>query len=305
MENKVIDLDGPLTYADFGGEGRTIVLVHGLGGSSVNWMSLAPLLARRAHVIAPDMAGFGRTPPEGRPSTIVANRALLDRFIDTVSDEPVVLFGNSMGGLLSIMEASAHSEKVAGLVLIDPALPRSSGARPDPLVVAAFASYAIPGVGERFVRARQRRFGPEGMVRETLQLCNYDPSVIPQEIVDAHVKLARERVEEMPWSNKAFLEAARSLLSILARKRAFIEMTRRITSPVLIIHGDKDRLVPVAAAREAVEACPHWVLEVLPNIGHTPQLEAPERVADIATRWLDELGLLPAGERAARDSSSG
>lgn len=292
MKHATIELDGPLSFADFGGGGRTIVLVHGLGGSMLNWAALGPRLAQRARVVAPDLAGFGRTPLAGRSSSVAANRALLDRFVDHIAPDPVVLCGNSMGGLLSIMQAAAHPEKVAALVLIDPALPRANGARPDPLVIASFASYAIPGFGERFVAARARALGPEGLVRETMRLCNADPARIAPEIVQAHVELARERLESMPWANKAFLEAARSLLSVLARKRAFRSLMATITPPALIIHGDRDRLVPVAAAREAAEACPHWSLEILEGVGHTPQLEVPGMVSEIVTGWLDDLGLL-------------
>jgi pimeloyl-ACP methyl ester carboxylesterase len=292
MKRHIIELDGPLHYADFGGAGRTAVLVHGLGGNMLNWAALGPLLAERMRVVAPDLAGFGRTPPAGRSSSIAANRALLDRFLEAISGEPVILFGNSMGGLIAILEASAHPEKVAALVLVDPALPRANGARPDPLVVASFASYAVPGIGERFVAARARALGAEGLVRETLRMCNTDPTRVPPEIVDAHIELARERLETMPWANKAFLEAARSLLGILARKRIFRETANRITSPTLIIHGSRDRLVPVAAARQAVAERPDWTLEVLEGIGHTPQLEAPEAVHERASRWLDDLGLL-------------
>ena len=55
MISKTIDLAGETVhYADFGGEGPVIVLVHGLGGSHLNWLALAPLLARRGRVVALD-----------------------------------------------------------------------------------------------------------------------------------------------------------------------------------------------------------------------------------------------------------
>ncbi|MFY9588857.1 MAG: alpha/beta fold hydrolase, partial [Actinomycetota bacterium] len=83
MESRWIELDGPVHYAAWDGpsEGPTFVLVHGLGGSHANWMSVGPALAERGRVLAVDLAGFGRTPPAGRRSTIGANRRLLHRFI--------------------------------------------------------------------------------------------------------------------------------------------------------------------------------------------------------------------------------
>jgi len=63
MIPKTIDLAGEtLHYADFGGEGPTLVLVHGLGGSYSTWLAVGTSLARRGRVVAPDLPGFGRSP---------------------------------------------------------------------------------------------------------------------------------------------------------------------------------------------------------------------------------------------------
>ncbi|MGH2650982.1 MAG: alpha/beta fold hydrolase, partial [Actinomycetota bacterium] len=166
MESRTVDLGGPVHYIDFGGDGPALVLVHGLGGSHPNWLAVGPRLAERCRVFAPDLVGFGRTPPAGRPMNLQGHRDLIERFLDEVVGGPAILVGNSTGGVLSIIEAVAAPEKVAGLVLLDPALPRGPGARPDGVVVGAFAAYAVPGVGERFVRLRRKQLGPEGIFRE-------------------------------------------------------------------------------------------------------------------------------------------
>src|ERR1700760_2629359 len=109
--SRFIDVDGrPVHWVDFGGpEGKTdaplAVCVHGLGGSWVNWMALAPLLTERFRVIAFDLAGFGLTPLKGRRADIRSNRRLLDAFLRTTTDQPVTLIGNSIGGLLSMLQA--------------------------------------------------------------------------------------------------------------------------------------------------------------------------------------------------------
>lgn len=123
--DRYVDLDGPVHYVDFGGaaNGPRLVLVHGLGGSHLNWTLLAPLLAARARVVAIDLLGFGLSHPEGRPATVQANAKMLGRFVDEVLGSPAILVGNSMGALVSIMLASRRPDAVAGLVLIDPALP--------------------------------------------------------------------------------------------------------------------------------------------------------------------------------------
>src|SRR5688500_14578566 len=55
---RTVDIGGPVTYADFGGEGPTLVLLHGLGGNHLNWLPAAPMLAKHARVLAVDLLGF-------------------------------------------------------------------------------------------------------------------------------------------------------------------------------------------------------------------------------------------------------
>lgn len=143
------DLGGAVHWVDFGGpaDGPRIVLVHGLGGSHLNWALLAPLLAKKARVTAVDLAGHGLTNPEGRLTTVQANTKLLGRFIREVAGEPVVLAGNSMGGMISLFQTAHDPELVRGLVLVDPALPMVLGTRPDPTMLATFFLYSVPGLG--------------------------------------------------------------------------------------------------------------------------------------------------------------
>jgi pimeloyl-ACP methyl ester carboxylesterase len=100
------DLGGPLHYLDFGGPagGPLIVCVHGLGGSAANWVAVAPLLTGGCRVLAPDLAGHGLTQSRGRGTGVAANRALLHRFLASVAPGPVILMGNSMGGMISLLE---------------------------------------------------------------------------------------------------------------------------------------------------------------------------------------------------------
>lgn len=298
MRSREVDLGGRVHYLDFGGDGPDLVLVHGLGGSALNWLAVAPALAGYARVYAIDLAGFGRTAPEGRSADVRANRVLLDRFVREVCGGSAIIAGNSMGGLVSLMQAATEPHDVEGLILVDPACPRASGSRPDALVVGAFAAYAVPGVGERFIAQRARRLGPEGLVRETMLLCNVDPSRIPQHVVDAHVELARDRLERMPWSTKCFLQAARSLLGVVAQRRRYHEMVASVRAPTLLVQGTRDRLVPLASARALAAARPEWTFEVFDDVGHTPQLEAAGRFVDTVVMWMRESGLISASRDA-------
>ena len=286
MRSRTIDLDGPVHFADFGGSGPPMVLVHGLGGCHVNWAPVGPALATRARVVAPDLAGFGRTPLAGRPASVEANLRLLDRFLDAVADGPAILVGNSMGGLIAMMEAAHHPAKVERLVLVGPAQPRPAMRSLDPVVALAFATYAVPGLGETLLRWRTARLGPEGTVHQSLALCCADAASLSPDIVAGHVAMAVER-QAMPWAHAAFIEAARSLVAVTGRRRRLRALMAAIQAPTLIVQGTQDRLVPLAASRATAALRPDWSLAVLDGVGHVPQLEAPARFVETVTGWLD------------------
>ncbi len=285
--------NGPVHYVDFGGDpdGTPIVCVHGLGGSHTNWLAVGGGFAKHGRVLAVDLAGFGRTPPGKRGASVAANRALLGEFLAAVVGEPAVLIGNSMGGALSILQAAADAASTAGLVLVGPALPRALLAPIDATVAMHFAIHAVPFGGPLWLRRRIEKLGPEGITRETLALCCVDPSRVPEEAVDATIELRRERMA-MPWAEASFLEASRTLMQTLLRRRAFDAEVAAIEAPGLIVHGAQDRLVAEANVRRLAELRPDWDYELLDGVGHVPQLEVPDLFVDLVGGWL-------AGVRAA------
>jgi pimeloyl-ACP methyl ester carboxylesterase len=286
--SRTVDLDGPVHYVDFGGPagGPAVVLVHGLGGSHLNWDLLAPLLNDRARVWAIDLPGFGRSEPGGRTASVSANAAVLQRFLSEVVAEPAILVGNSMGGMLSVLATGEHPEAVTGLVLLDPAVPGPRRAL-DPMVALMFAIYAVPFVGERFLRMRRTKTSELARVREMLSLCGVDPETVPPEVIERSVTLLQER-EDVEGMDRAFLGAARSLLRLLVDPRRYRKAMASIRVPVLLVHGDRDRLVPVAAARDIARRHPTWRYVELAGVGHVPQLQVPERVAKDVLAWLEE-----------------
>jgi pimeloyl-ACP methyl ester carboxylesterase len=286
MEHRTLDLGGPVHYLDFGGSGPPMVLVHGLGGSALNWMDAAPLLARFARVWAVDLLGHGRSPSTGRSSSVTDNAALLPRFVEQVARGPAILVGNSMGGYLAMRVAADRPDLLGGLVLVSPAVPQGFDVM-DPVVLQLFATYATPGVGEEFLRDWSRTAGPEGMVDQMLTLIAHDPSRVSRAWRDAHVAETRERMETGAAVDDMLL-AARSLIEGLGEMQAWRQSVDRVAAPTLVVHGAHDRLVSVVAARELARIRPEWELEVMEDCGHIPMVEDPEGVAGIVSRWLAE-----------------
>jgi pimeloyl-ACP methyl ester carboxylesterase len=283
----VTDLGAQVHWIDFGGPSGSLappmVLVHGLGGSHLNWVQAAPALAAERRVLAVDLAGFGLTPAAGRSATVHASAQLLFRFVREVAGSPAVLVGNSMGGMISILLAHARPDAVAGLVLVDASIPVPRQ-RPDLRVAVNFAIFAAPGLGELALTAARWRTTPREQVERVLRLCFADPGRASAEVTEASIELAAYR-RTVPGTEHAFLQAARSLAGVLARPGSYRAKMTGVDKPVLLIHGEQDRLVPVAAARAAAAAYPSWDSTVLLDVGHTPQLEAPEAVVAAIGSW--------------------
>jgi pimeloyl-ACP methyl ester carboxylesterase len=301
------ELDGPVHWIEFGADrdpaargarpdAPPIVFVHGLGGSHLNWCEVGPQLAAGRRAVALDLRGFGLTPGTRRTSTVRANARLLDRFVRDVAGTPVILVGNSMGGMISVLQAAAAPDTVAGLVLIDPALPVPRRGL-DPLVASQFLLYALPGVGELVVRTMLTRRTPEVAVRQLIELCFADPSRADPAMVAASVGLARHRMGD-PAQARAYaaslLAASRSLLRVNGRPWRYWGMMASIRVPVLLIGGESDRLVPLASMTAAAARNPRWEAVFLPGVGHTPQLEVPDAVIGAIGGWL---GLATVEER--------
>ena len=281
-----LDLGGPIHLADHGGEGRPILLIHGLGGSHTNWSAVADPLARHGSVRAIDLIGFGYTRPEGRSSAVDVQRDLVISYLRAHADEPAVLVGNSMGGLITLRVAEAAPDLVKAAVLVDPALPVIRP-RLDRDVLRGLVLPLVPGIGPRAFNSRyEAAIGdPERFVADMYSVLFVDQSRVRRSDLDLALAMARDRVA-MPWAADAFVDAARSIFAILARRRHFARAAAAVTTPTLVVHGDKDRLVDVASARWLLTKNPSFELEIFDDIGHVPMLECPDRFLDVVGEWL-------------------
>lgn len=301
-----------LHLADFGGQGPTILLCHGLGGSHANFTALGPLLTDHARVLAVDLPGFGLSPP-AETCNLEACIAAVGRVIDAVrggeiegASGPLVLVGNSMGGAVSILTAGRRPRDIERLVLVCPALPQRSVFDLDRRFGLLLGVAMLPGY-DTILRRRMKTAGPEAMVHDLLSICCVDKSRVSPAAIRGMIELARKR-SGFSWLASSFSQAARSIVFALSRKSEFRAAMRSVRAPVLIVHGDRDRLVPVTAAHDAIEVCPTWALEVYENVGHVPQLETPERLATSVLGFLTGAKkgtVTPLDERVAALSPSG
>ncbi len=289
------DLGGPVCFRAWDGPGDlTFVLVHGLGGSLLTWVQVAPALSGLGRVVALDLPGFGTTPRAGRSTGIMDLRRTLSAFIAEATSGPVVIAGNSLGGGLGILQAAIEPATLSGLVLTSSIFPWPGPPAPfvtsipHPAIGAAFLLYDMPRVGEWFVRERLRRLDGEHLVRMGLRYVTAHPDRIPPGVVAAMVELADARMDD-PEIVPAFVDAARSMLRLGRRPEVARRALDAVACPVLVIHGRRDHLVRPAFAEAELARHPSWRARFFPDVGHAPQMEAPGRWLGEVADWLSQI----------------
>lgn len=273
------------TWGDPGAD-TAYLLVHGLGGSLENWGLVAPALAAKGgFVLALDLAGFGATlVSAARQARVGRNVELVEAFLRDVVGRPAIIAGNSMGGLICLRVAARGRVPVEGAVLVDPLIPLSPVHRPHPLVAVAFTIYTIPVLNRAFLKMRAGEQHLEDNVQQALKLVTTDVARVDPQVHAAHVAIARARLTQSNTA-ESFLAAAHTTLLHGVRRRDYSKHSTAIAAPVLLLHGDRDRLVNVGSARWLAHRHPEWTYVEGSGIGHTPMLDQPEWVTQSILDW--------------------
>lgn len=277
------------------GEGPApVVLVHGLGGSALNWVPLMERLDGPASSLALDLPGFGMSPPPRDGDYSPRGHA---RAVAAVIEEwrgrrdtagPVHVVGNSMGGAVAVQLAALRPDLVASLTLVSPALPSARVGRGN----AHLPVVAIPGVGESLVR-RYAAVSVEQRVQATLDACTTDPRRISDALRAALISETADR-DSLPYASDAFLRSLRGLLATFADRgsRRPWRLARQVRQPVLAIYGEDDVLVDARGAARAAREFPDAEVVLLDDCGHVAQMEHPDVVARL---WLDRFARVSSG----------
>ena len=285
IRSRYVDVAGrPLHVADFGGDGPPVVLVHGLGGSHVNWISVAGRLTSHGHVTAPDLPGFGLSVPAGQSCSVEAAGEVLEAYLRSLG-EPALVVANSMGAVAAIEAATSSPSTVRGMVLLSPAVPFDPRTGLDRQIAFLFSLYFLPRADRLIMEGRRRVQRQEDIARFTLDLCTARTSRIDPQVIQAHIDFAVRR-SRLPGIDRGFVEAARSLLVLLARRAAYDRMVASVVAPTLVIHGRDDRLVKPEWVRRVADLRPDWSLVLLDDVGHVPMLEVPATTSAIIGEWV-------------------
>jgi pimeloyl-ACP methyl ester carboxylesterase len=256
------------------GSGTPIALLHGFADSADTWRGvLTAFHAAGRAAFAVDMVGYGHADPR-KPGAIMPQ---LDAFIDaTIADTgAVILMGNSLGACVSVRAASRGPENIRGVIAVD-----------EPILASHLLMRLGRGRADPFRVLEHRMPIPKRLyhsaIRGTLARLLYaDPT-------RADPRVLARFIGQVP--DQAHLRNLLADARMIALETAAGYDAQRVTCPLLVIHGRKDRVIPVHASQRLQESVPASALVVLPNSGHCPQLDDPSGLAGHVLRFIDRGG---------------
>jgi pimeloyl-ACP methyl ester carboxylesterase len=254
------------------GQGKPVILIHGLGASTFTWRNVAPELAKFHHVLAVDLKGFGRSPKpaDGAYSSTDQARLIAD-LIRERGLEGVTLIGHSFGGAVAArvaLDMHDRSKRISKLVLIDaPVLPDA---------VPRYFNFAKkPGLLELMMKP----LSAQQMARLLLEGSRLSK---PSEADIAGYAAPYENAD----ARSAFAEMARSILS--ERDRTIENRLGGLGIPSLVIWCRRDDVVPLHAGRHLAKALKGSKLIILPGCRHLPMDETPAALLTRLKTFLND-----------------
>lgn len=272
IDEHVHDIAGIETFYMTAGTGRPLVLVHGVGGSSLTFRWNIEELAAHYRVYALDLPGHGRSEKPDLEYLFEDAVPYLATFIEEVCGEPAALVGVSAGGLICALTAAAHPDLVTHLVMVS-----SAGLGRD--VNWGLRLLSLPIVRPWIENGRR----DPAAVRLSLRRVLHDPTLITDELVEA---VCEERAQ--PGNGRAMHTCLRSNLGLfgLRRWKRHAKALGRVAAPVMIIWGKQDKFIPVRHAYRAMRWFAGAPVHILDRCGHWPPFEHPREFNRLVTEFI-------------------
>lgn len=252
-----LDVDGAPTsvHVHEAGSGPAVLLLHGSGPGTTGagaWSVTMEALGDDHHFVAPDQAGFGRTPlSSGTRGGLTAWTDQAGALMEALGHRSYAVVGHSMGGAVALALAAARPDRVTHVVGIG-----TMGAPGAPLSPDLDALWAAPPTAEG--------------ARDMLGRLFLDRALVTEDAVAARAEAMRRGADAFA---ALFPPPRERWVEDLTLDRATLAAVR---APVLLVHGAEDRVTPLAESALALLPHLHDVrLHVLGRCGHAPPVERP------------------------------
>ncbi|MGH2697791.1 MAG: alpha/beta fold hydrolase [Actinomycetota bacterium] len=264
-------------------DAEPLLLMHGLGATKASWLTVLPQLASHYRVIVIDLPGFGRSSkPIGRYDAAWFCGHIC-RLLDGLEVERCHVAGNSMGGKIAMELAMLDPERVIDVMCLCPASAFSD--RPMLRLVQLLRPELGVAVG----------FVPRSRVRKAIESLFSNSGLLDGVWIEAAID-DFTRVWRNPKARGAFFAAARSIyLEDPHGEAGFFTRLELMEIPSLFIYGEQDAIITHQFGQKIQAVLPKAEVHVWPDCGHVPQIEHPNRTAEVMLDFMSQT----TGKRAA------
>ena len=257
-----------LHYAELG-EGRPLVLLHGLSDSHRTWSRIAPALARTRRVLMLDLAGHGLSARPDATYALAWHASVVGAWLDALGLDDVDLVGHSFGGGIAQWMLLEHRARIRRLALVS-----SGGLGRD--VGFALRLASLPLVVERF---GQPFMAPGTRIALNAAGGAYEPDEIR--------RLAC--MNAIPGTARAFARSVRDVIDWRGQHRHFLDRAHEVGElpPVALFWGESDSVIPIAHGSEAASVLDGATLTRFAGCGHFPHRQEPEEFVRSLEAFVD------------------
>jgi abhydrolase domain-containing protein 6 len=235
-----------------------VVLVHGFTGSKENWLPMMGGLAENYHVIAVDLPGWGESERKVDADYSALSQSIyLQSFLRGLQQKPRLLVGHSMGGMIVGHSVHANPEIAEKVVLMS-----SAGVQ---FEENDFVREVRAGRSPFFVRSAAD-------LHKQISWAFAEPPFIPWPVDGV---IAAQRAQQIPFEQKVLAAIQKEIEDKLLQ-----DNLREIQKPVLLLWGEKDRVVDISSVAIFQQQLVNAQSKILPGCGHMPMMEKPQQALD-------------------------
>ncbi|MBD2296281.1 alpha/beta fold hydrolase [Anabaena sphaerica FACHB-251] len=259
-----------------------LILLHGFGASIGHWRHNLEVLGKYHTVYALDMLGFGASEKATANYSVELWVEQVYKFWQEFIRQPVILVGNSIGSLITLVAAAAHPDMVQGIVMMS---------LPDPtLELEALPTFLHPVVrGIKNIVASPLLLKPlfklvrkPSLLRSWASLAYANPEAITDELIDILAGPPQDR-----GSTRAFIALCKAAIDANFSP-SVKKILPSLTIPMLLIWGQKDRFVPPLLAGQFARCNEKLEILYLEDVGHCPHDECPELLNQVILDWIKQ-----------------
>jgi pimeloyl-ACP methyl ester carboxylesterase len=269
-------VDGYVIHWRAMGQGRPLVLLHGLSDSHRTWRRVVPLLAKTRRVLVPDLLGHGLSARPDAPYDLAWHARTIGRWMESLGLEDVDLVGHSYGGGVAQYLLLSHRDRIRRLALVAP-----GGLGREVSVWLRMASLPLP------TRLIQPLMGLGTHLGLRLVAGGH---------YNRRERGALARFNSQPGSARAFKRTVRGVISRKGQHVHFFQRAHEVKAlPAIgLFWGAKDPVIPAAHGADATRRIEGVHFTHFQGCGHFPHLEAPRRFTAALMGFLDSRDVRPA-----------